>query len=186
MQFRNKFNIKKQYKLQMLISIHRYGYKILKDEKNFYLCLLQTTQNSRIIANDIKYRTNEANIISIKKLHDKSFVDHVNHISFYSSDIRKEYKVNYTVCSELDESKNICAAGIHFFAFYGYSGDYIFSLFPQIYKENCIYILMTWHLEIISKYISISNIIKLTNEVKNPLIVINEYNELCNIMKKLL
>ncbi len=56
----------------MLISIHRYGYKILKDEKNFYLCLLQTNKNSRIIANDIKYRTNEANIISIKNLCDKS------------------------------------------------------------------------------------------------------------------
>ena len=173
----------------MLISIHRYGYKILKDENNFYLCLLQTNQNSRIIANDIKYRTNEANIISIRNLRDKSSVDHVNHISFYSSYIRKEYKVNCTVCSELDESTNICAAGIHFFAFYGYSGNYIFSLFPELYQENCMYMLMVWHLEIITKYISINNIIEVTNGSRNPLIISNaikEYEKECYIMKKLL
>jgi hypothetical protein len=173
----------------MLISIHRYGYKILKDENNFYLCLLQTNQNSRIIANDIKYRTNEADIISIRNLRDKSFVDHVNHISFYSSYIIKEYKVNCSVYSELDESTNICAAGIHFFAFYGYSGNYIFSLFPELYQENCIYILMIWHLEIITKYISINNIIEVTNGSKNPLIIshaIKEYEKECYIMKKLL
>jgi hypothetical protein len=173
----------------MLISIHRYGYKILKDENNFYLCLLQTNRNSRIIANDIKYRTNEVNIISIRNLRDKSFVDNVNHISFYSSYIRKEYKVNCTVYSELDESINICAPGIHFFAFYGYSGDYIFSLFPELYQENFIYILMVWHLEIITKYIFINNIIEVTNGSRNPLIInnaIKEYKKECYIMKKLL
>jgi len=173
----------------MLISIHRYGYKILKDENNFYLCLLQTNRNSRIIANDIKYRTNEANIISIRNLRDKSFVDHVNHISFYSSYIRKEYKVNCTICSELDESTNICAAGIHFFAFYGYSGNYIFSLFPELYQENFVYILMNWHLEIITKYISINNIIEVINGTRNPLIISNaikEYEKESYIMKKLL
>jgi len=173
----------------MLISIHRYGYKILKDENNFYLCLLQTNRNSRIIANDIKYRTNEANIISIRNLRDKSFVDRVNHISFYSSYIRKEYKVNCTICSELDESTNICAEGIHFFAFYGYSGNYIFSLFPELYQENCIYILMKWHLEIITKYISINNIIEVINGTRNPLIISNaikEYEKESYIMKKLL
>lgn len=173
----------------MLISIHRYGYKILKDENNFYICLLQTNGNSHIIANDIKYRTNEVNIISIRNLRNKSFVDRVNHISFYSSHIRKEYKVNCIVCSELDESVNICAAGIHFFAFYGYSGDYIFSLFPELYQENCIYILMVWHLEIITNYISIKNIIEVANGSKNPLIISNaikEYEKECYIMKKLL
>ena len=173
----------------MLISIHRYGYKILKDENNFYLCLLQTNQNSRIIANDIKYRTNEVDIISIRNLRDKSFVNHVNHISFYSSYIRKEYKVNCTVCSELDESTNICAPGIHFFAFYGYSGDYILSLFPELYQENCTYILMTWNLKIIIKYISINNIIEVTNGSINPLIInkaFKEYEKECYIMKKLL
>jgi hypothetical protein len=173
----------------MLISIHRYGYKILKDENNFYLCLLQTKRNSRIIANDIKYRTNEVTIISIRNLRDKSFVDHVNHISFYSSYIKQEYKVNCTVCSELDESTNICAAGIHFFAFYGYSGNYIFSLFPELYQENCIYILMVWHLEIITKYISINNILEMINGSRNPLIISNaikEYEKECYIMKKLL
>ena len=173
----------------MLISIHRYGYKILKDENNFYICLLQTNRNSRIIANDIKYRTNEANIISIRNLSDKSFVNHVKHISFYSSCIRKDYKTNSTVFSELDESTNICAAGIHFFTFYGYSGDYIFSLFPKLYKENFIYILMTWHLQIITKYISINNIIKVTNGSRNPLIISNaikEYEKERYIMKKLL
>ena len=173
----------------MLISIHRYGYKILKDENNFYLCLLQTNQNSRIIANDIKYRTNEVNIISIRNLRDKSIVDHVNHISFYSIYIRKEYKVNCNVYSDLDESTNICAAGIHFFAFYGYSGNYILSLFPELYQENCIYILMVWHLEIITKYISINNIIEVTNGSRNPLIISNaikEYKKECYIMKKLL
>jgi len=173
----------------MLISIHRYGYKILKDENNFYLCLLQTNRNSRIIANDIKYRTNEVTIISIRNLRDKSFVDHVNHISFYSSYIKQEYKVNCTVCSELDESTNICAAGIHFFAFYGYSGNYIFSLFPELYQENYIYILMVWHLEIITKYISINNILEMINGSRNPLIISNaikEYEKECYIMKKLL
>lgn len=173
----------------MLISIHRYGYKILKDENNFYICLLQTNRNSRIIANDIKYRTNEVNIISIRNLSDKSFVDYVNHISFYSSYIRKEYKVNCTVCSDLDESTNICAEGIHFFTFYGYSGNYIFSLFPELYKENYVYILMIWHLEIITKYISINNIIEVTNGSRNPLIIrnaIKEYEKECYIMKKLL
>jgi hypothetical protein len=173
----------------MLISIHRYGYKILKDENNFYICLLQTNKNSRIIANDIKYRTNEVNIISIRNLCDKSFVDHVNHISFYSNYIRKEYKVNCTVCSYLDDSTNICAAGIHFFPFYGYYGNYIFSLFPKVYQENFIYILMVWHLEIITKYISIKNIIEVTNGSRNPLIISNalkEYQKQCYIMKKLL
>lgn len=173
----------------MLISIHRYGYKILKDENNFYLCLLQTNKNSRIIANDIKYRTNEVNIISIRNLRDKSIVDHVNHISFYSIYIRKEYKVNCNVYSDLDESTNICATGIHFFAFYGYSGNYILSLFPELYQENCIYILMVWHLEIITKYISINNIIEVTNGSRNPLIISNaikEYKKECYIMKKLL
>ena len=173
----------------MLISIHRYGYKILKDENNFYICLLKTNRNSLIIANDIKYRTNEANIISIRNLRDKSYVDHVNHISFYSSYIRKEYKVNCTVCSKLDETVNICATGIHFFAFYGYSGNYIFSLFPEIYQENFIHILMVWHLEIITKYISIDNIIEVINGSRNSLIISNamkEYEKECYIMKKLL
>jgi len=164
----------------MLISIHRYGYKILKDEKNFYLCLLQTNKNSRVIANDIKYRTNEADIISIRKLSNKSFVDYVNHISFYSSDIRTEYKVNSTVCSELDESTNICAAGIHFFPFYGYYGQYIFSLFPQLYQKNCIYILTTWHLEILK------NTVEFQNGSKNPINEYINYNELRDIMKKLI
>lgn len=173
----------------MLISIHRYGYKILKDENNFYLCLLQTNLNSRIIANDVKYRTNEAYIISIRNLSDKSFVKQVNHISFYSSCIRKEYKVNYTVYSELDESTNICAEGIHFFTFYGYSGNYIFSLFPELYQENFTYILLTWYIEIITKYISINNIIAVTNGSRNPLVISNaikEYEKECYIMKKLL
>jgi len=173
----------------MLISIHRYGYKILKDENNFYICLLQTNRNSRIIANDIKYRTNEVNIISIRNLRDKSFVDRVNHISFYSSYIRKEYKVDCTVCSELDESTNICAEGIHFFTFYGYSGNYIFSLFPELYQENYTHILMIWHLEIITKYIYINNIIEVTNGSRNPFIISNafkEYEKERYIMKKLL
>ncbi len=163
----------------MLVAIHSYGYKILKDENNFYLCLLQTKQNSRIIANDIKYRTNEADVISIRNLSNKVFVDYVNHISFYSSYIRKEYKVNCIVCSELDESTNICAEGIHFFPFYGYYGEYIFFLFPKIYHENFIYILTYWHIEILNKYISV-NIVEVT---KNPS---NKYNELYDIMKKLL
>ena len=173
----------------MLISIHRYGYKILKDENNFYLCLLQTNLNSRIIANDVKYRTNEACIISIRNLRDKSFVNQVNHISFYSSYIRKEYKVNFPIYSELDESTNICAEGIHFFTFYGYSGNYIFSLFPELYQENFICILTIWYLEIISKYISINNIIAVINGSKNPLIISNankEYKKEFYIMKKLL
>ena len=91
--------------------------------------------------------------------------------------------------SDLDESTNICAAGIHFFAFYGYSGNYIFSLFPELYQENFIYILMTWHLKIITKYISIDNIIQVTNGSRNPLIISNaikEYKNECYIMKKLL
>jgi len=173
----------------MLISIHHYGYKILKDKNNFYLCLLQTNVNSRIISNDIKYRTNEAYIISIRNLRDKSFVNQVEHVSFYSSSIRKEYKVNCAVYSELDKSRNICAEGIHFFPFYGYSGNYIFSLFPELYQENFMYILMSWHIQIITKYISINNIIEVINGSRNPLIISNaieEYEKERYIMKKLL
>ena len=48
---------------------------------------------------------------------------------------------------------------------------------------------MTWHLKIITKYISIDNIIQVTNGSRNPLIISNaikEYKKECYIMKKLL
>ena len=48
---------------------------------------------------------------------------------------------------------------------------------------------MIWHLEIITKYISINNIIEVANGSRNPLIIrnaIKEYEKECYIMKKLL
>ena len=129
----------------MLVSIHRYGYKILKDEKNFYLCLLQTTQNSRIIANDIKYRTNEAFVHQIIRIHNMKKVKSVNHISFYDSTPilynEKQYIVSY-----LNISSEICAEGIHYFPMTGSSPENFNTYFRHFLLNfsNILVILDYW------------------------------------------
>lgn len=115
---------------------HRIGYKLLKDNEDLYLCLLEAT--GKIIANDVKYRTNEVFIHEIIKIHNLKKVKRVNHISFYDKKQILYCEKQYIVAN-LNTSSEICAEGIHYFPitgsspmnFYTYFRQYIL-LFPNI------------------------------------------------------
>jgi len=108
---------------------HKLGYKLLRDNNDQYLCLLEAT--GTIIANDLKYRTNEVFIYQIIRIHNLKKVKSVNHISFYDYTTKIRYIVNQHVVSNLNTSSEICAEGIHYFPLTGSSPDNFFKYFRQ-------------------------------------------------------
>ena len=122
---------------------HKMGYKLLRDSENFYLCLLEAT--GKIIANDIKYRTNEVFIHQIIKIHNLKKIKSVGHINFY--DFTKiQYIENQYILSDLNYSSEICSKGINYFPITGTYVENFFIYFRQLnlnFSNICI-ILDKW------------------------------------------
>jgi len=122
---------------------HKIGYKLLRDNDDFYLCLLEAT--GKVVANDIKYRTNEIFVHQIIRIHNLKKVKSVNHISFYDSAPilynEKQYIVSY-----LNTSSEICAEGIHYFPMTGSSPENFITYFRHFALNftNILVILDYW------------------------------------------
>ena len=123
---------------------HKMGYKLLRDNNEHYLCLLTAT--GTVIANDLKYRTNEVFIYQIIRIHNLKKVKSVNHISFYDYTTKIRYNVNQYVLSNLNTSSEICAEGIHYFPITGSSADNFFKYFRKynLNFKNINIILNSW------------------------------------------
>ena len=119
--------------------MHKYGYKLLRDDRDYYLCLLQIDDESKVIANDIKYRTDKVFIIDIRRISNLSKVKSVNHISFYNSIDIIKYQVNNFIKSNLDTSINICGEGIHYFPLFGSTPIHFVHYFSTIptFRLDC-------------------------------------------------
>ena len=122
---------------------HKIGYKLLRDNDYFYLCLLEAT--GKVVANDIKYRTNEVFVHQIIRIHNLKKVKSVIHISFYDSTTilynEKQYVESY-----LNTSSDICAEGIHYFPMTGSSPENFITYFrPFVLNfSNILVILDSW------------------------------------------
>jgi len=132
---------------------HRIGYKLLRDSDEFYLCLLEATGN--VVANDIKYRTNEIYIHQIIKINNLKNVKTVNHDSFYDNK-KIKYIVNQNIVSKLNYSSEICAEGIHYFPITGSFPEHFFTYFHNCKMNifNVSIILESWisQIRFIKKY----------------------------------
>jgi hypothetical protein len=122
---------------------HKIGYKLLRDNDDFYLCLLEAT--GKVIANDIKYRTNEAFVHQIIRIHNLKKVKSVNHISFYDS-TPIHYNEKQYIVSYLNISSEICAEGIHYFPMTGSSPENFIKYFRLFVLNfsNVFVILNSW------------------------------------------
>ena len=105
---------------------HKIGYKLLRDNEDFYLCLLEVT--GKVVANDVKYRTNEVFVHQIIRIHNLKKVKSVNHISFYDS-TPILYNEKQYIASYLNTSSEICAEGIHYFPITGSSPENFITYF---------------------------------------------------------
>ena len=94
--------------------MNTYGFKILHDGNDYYLCLLNIPKESRVIANDYKYRTDKAYVCDIRKIQTCKSKCKIIHHCFYDNYLIK-YQIDTYVEAELDISTNICASGIHYF-----------------------------------------------------------------------
>ena len=139
--------------------MNRYGFKILYDENEYYLCLLKIPKESIVVANDCKYRTNIAYVCDIRQIRSCKSKCKVIHRCFYNNYIIK-YQIDTYVEAELDISKSICAPGIHYFPLTTMV-DYVTNYFKDIIIdwENVSIIIFLWNIKIISRKKSISNII---------------------------
>ena len=106
--------------------MNKIGYKLLADNDDFYLCLLEAT--GKVVANDIKYRTNEVFVHQIIRIHNLKKVKSVNHISFYDS-TPILYNEKQYIASYLNTSSEICAEGIHYFPITGSSPENFITYF---------------------------------------------------------
>jgi hypothetical protein len=139
--------------------MNRYGFKILYDRNNYYLCLLKIPKESRVVANDCKYRTNRAYVCDIRGIRSCKSKCKVIHQCFYNHDLIK-YQIDTYVEAELDISKNICASGIHYFPLTTMV-DYVSNYFKDLHVEweNVSIILFLWNIKIISCKTRITNLI---------------------------
>ena len=123
---------------------HKIGYKLLRDNEDFYLCLLEAT--GTIVANDIKYRTNEVFIHQIIRIHNLKKVKSVNHISLYDDSTTIKYNEKQYIASYLNTSSEICAEGIHYFPITGSSPENFIKYFRHFVMKfsNILLILDSW------------------------------------------
>ena len=120
------------------------GYKLLRDNDDFYLCLLEAT--GKVVANDIKYRTNEVFVHEIIRIHNLKKVKRVNHVSFYDSITRIKYSENQYIKSNLNSSSEICGEGIHYFPVTGSRIENFMKYFRHFELKFCnvVVILDSW------------------------------------------
>ena len=123
---------------------HKIGYKLLRDNEDFYLCLLEVT--GKVVANDVKYRTNEVFVHQIIRIHNLKRVKSVNHISLYDSTTKIQYNEKQYIVSSLNTSSEICAEGIHYFPITGSSPENFIKYFRhfEIKFTNILLILDSW------------------------------------------
>jgi hypothetical protein len=129
--------------------MNRYGFKILYDRNNYYLCLLKIPKDSVVVANDCKYRTNRAYICDIREIRSCKSKCKVIHQCFYN-DVLINYQIDTYIEAELDISKNICASGIHYFPLTTML-DYVSNYFKDLFIdwEKVSRILFLWYIKII-------------------------------------
>ena len=122
---------------------HKIGYKLLRDDEDFYLCLLEAT--GKVVANDIKYRTNEVFVHQMIRIHNLKKVKCVNHISLYDS-TPIQYNEKQYIVSYLNTSSEICAEGIHYFPITGSSPENFIAYFRHFALNfpNILVILDSW------------------------------------------
>jgi RNAse (barnase) inhibitor barstar len=94
--------------------MNEYGYKILHDGFDYFICLLKIPKDSIVIALDCKYRTDRVYICDVRRLRDRKSKNIVNHHCFYDNSLIK-YEINSYLETDLDTSYEICASGIHYF-----------------------------------------------------------------------
>jgi hypothetical protein len=129
--------------------MNRYGFKILYDGNNYYLCLLKIPKESKVVANDCKYRTNRAYVCDIRNIRSCKSKYKVIHQCFYDNYLIT-YQIDTYVESELDISQNICAPGIHYFPLTTMI-DYVNNYFKNLFIDwkNVSIILFLWNIKII-------------------------------------
>jgi hypothetical protein len=129
--------------------MNTYGFKILHDGFDYYLCLLNIPKQSKVIANDCKYRTDKAYVCDIRKIRSCKSKCKVIHQCFYNNCLIK-YQIDTYVEAELDISTNICASGIHYFPLTTMV-DYVSNYFKHlpIDWDNVYGILFLWIMKII-------------------------------------
>ncbi len=141
------------------IYMNSYGFKILYDRNNYYLCLLNIPKESIVVANDCKYRTNKAYVCDIRNIRSCKSKCKVIHQCFYDNYLIT-YQIDTYMEAELDISKNICAPGIHYFpltTMVHYVNNYFKNLF--IDWENVSIILFLWNIKILYSNSTITNLI---------------------------
>jgi hypothetical protein len=159
--------------------MNSYGFKILYDSNDYYLCLLKIPKESRIIANDYKYRTDRAYVCDIRRIISYKSKCKVVHYCFYNN-ILINYQIDTYIEAELDISKEICASGIHYFPFTT-SIDCVSNYFKNldIDWEKVLRILILWNIKIIYQKIPIIN-----SDKYIPLLIQKEYNIIYDFIKK--
>lgn len=134
-----------------MYKLNRFGVKVLRDENDYYFCLLELQEDSKVIGVDYKYRTNKAYIHEIVKISSLRLKHVVNHICFHDDSLFT-YEIGKYVYSDLDESNAICAKGIHFFPFFGLSFDHLVNYFCSIISMNIVNVKKIydmWHTKIL-------------------------------------
>jgi len=164
--------------------MNSYGFKILYDSDDYYLCLLKIPKESRIIANDYKYRTDKVYICDIRLIRSCKSKCKVVHYCFYNNNLIN-YQIDKYIEADLDISKEICASGIHYFPFTT-SIDYVSNYFKHlnINWEKVLMILILWNIKIIYQKTSLFNILNASTDKYVPLLVQKEYNIIYDFIKK--
>ena len=149
-----------------------YGYKILYDGFDYFICLLKIPKDSCIIALDYKYRTDKVYIYDIRRIRNCKSKNIVNHHCFYDNNLLIKYEINtYLETNYLDTSFEICASGIHYFPLTT-NIDYVSKYFKNFPIDwyNVQNIVFLWCLKIVSRKISITNFLKVfTNTSFDPI-----------------
>jgi hypothetical protein len=96
--------------------MNNYGFKILYNGSDYFLCLLDIPKDSKVIGNDCKYRTDKAYVCDIRRISTCKSKNEVIHICFYDL-LPIKYQINKYIEAELDTTPEICAPGIHYFPF---------------------------------------------------------------------
>jgi len=140
--------------------MNQYGYKILHDGFDYFICLLKIPKDSIVVALDCKYRTNRVYICDIRRLRDRKSKNIVNHHCFYDNSLIK-YEINSYLETDLDTSYEICASGIHYFPITT-NIDYVCKYFKKCFinRNHLQSIIILWHLKILHQKTSIMNFLK--------------------------
>ncbi len=167
--------------------MNNYGFKILHNGSDYFLCLLDIPKDSKIIGNDYKYRTNKVYVCDIRRISTCKSQNEVLHNCFFDL-LPIKYQINKYIEAELDTTPEICAPGIHYFPFTT-SIDHIHKYFINHYIdwEKVASILIIWCIKIVYRKTSTNNLLNIINGSRYPLTLFStqkENNIIYNFIKK--